>query len=393
MPEKQPHICLVNCLHPPDDVRVVHKLGRAMREAGFRVVWVGPQAPRKGEDFGIEMHYYPPGRGRPGRVLHHHRRAFRLAMSLDPADVYVGVEPDSAATAVKLARRRGGRAIFDVHEAYDDEMLSRWASGLTRRFLSHCVRRRLRQICSQCDLVMGVNEAVLAPYAEVGTPRLIVRNCAPVSFAAGAPADVCAPGRKHFVLVQGMSTLTHGTRAVLQAAGLAAERVAGLKVVFFNAFFGHGDGFGPEQFQQLAHDAGAEDLVDLRDRIPISQMPEVLRTCDVGLITYNRTWGVKSLPNKLFEYMAAGLAIIGPSYGMEIAPIIRQENCGLLVDCEDPAALADAIVHLREHPRETAEMGRRAREAFLQRHNFQVEVKPLLEQIRAWASETPPPRR
>ena len=67
--------------------------------------------------------------------------------------------------------------------------------------------------------------------------------------------------------------------------------------------------------------------------------------------------------------MSAGVPVIGPAYAMEIRRILDAERCGRSVNCEDPQAVAGAIIHLGENPAEAREMGRRAREAFLQRHN------------------------
>ena len=107
--------------------------------------------------------------------------------------------------------------------------------------------------------------------------------------------------------------------------------------------------------------------------------------CDAGLIAYGRTAGSNSLPNRLFEYMAAGLPVIGPSYAKEIAAILEKERCGLTVDMENPEALAEAIVFLKMNPRDARAMGERARESFFQRHNWEDEIRPLIRRIRDWA--------
>jgi len=116
-------------------------------------------------------------------------------------------------------------------------------------------------------------------------------------------------------------------------------------------------------------------------------MPAILQHCDIGLISYNRALGLESLPNKLFEYMATGLAILAPSYSEEIVRIIKQEKCGLLVDFENPQAIADAIIYLNQHKDECREMGQRARKAFIERHNWQTEIRPLINRIREWCSD------
>ncbi|MBE0687065.1 MAG: hypothetical protein IH585_13835 [Anaerolineaceae bacterium] len=51
-----------------------------------------------------------------------------------------------------------------------------------------------------------------------------------------------------------------------------------------------------------------------------------------------------ALPNKFFEFIAAGLAVcIGPSPSM--AEIIEQYNCGLIVPSFEPELFANALNH------------------------------------------------
>ena len=70
----------------------------------------------------------------------------------------------------------------------------------------------------------------------------------------------------------------------------------------------------------------------------------------------------------------------------EIAKIIESEQCGILVDFEDPADIARAIMHLWKNPQICREMGQRAREAFLTRHNWEAEVRPVIDCIKKWKS-------
>jgi glycosyltransferase involved in cell wall biosynthesis len=174
-----------------------------------------------------------------------------------------------------------------------------------------------------------------------------------------------------------------GTSKVLDAVELASRSIPTLRVVMFTTGAPQDD---PEAQAILsrARDRGIEGALDLRAGVPMQQMPDVLHTCDAGLIAYGRDLGVDSLPNRLFEYMAAGLPVIAPVYAAEIARIVEGEQCGLLADFEDPASIGDAIVRLKNNPDMCRAMGRRAREAFLARHNWEGEVAPLLETIRNW---------
>ncbi|WP_390622694.1 glycosyltransferase family protein [Mobilicoccus massiliensis] len=123
---------------------------------------------------------------------------------------------------------------------------------------------------------------------------------------------------------------------------------------------------------------GVRDKVVLHDAVTHDAMPRVLAQCRVGLVAYGRDMGVASLPNRLFEYMSAGMAVVVPSYAVEMSRLVAEEGIGLACDMEDPAALAATIARLRDDPAETAAMGRRALEAFVRRHCWEAEVDRLL---------------
>ena len=126
--------------------------------------------------------------------------------------------------------------------------------------------------------------------------------------------------------------------------------------------------------------------MDLVAPVLFEKIPDVLRGCDIGLLMYGRDYGVRALPNRLLEYMSLGIPLIGPEYGLEVKRIVEDAKCGLLVDCEDPQSVADAIVQLCQDPKAAREMGRRGCEAFRDRYNWRTEVQPLLDQINEWCS-------
>jgi glycosyltransferase involved in cell wall biosynthesis len=130
------------------------------------------------------------------------------------------------------------------------------------------------------------------------------------------------------------------------------------------------------------------DSVWLHEAVTHEQMPAVLGKCDVGMVAYGRRLGEDSLPNRLFEYMASGIAILAPTYALEIKRIVEAEDIGLTVDFEQPEEVADAMRWFIEHPQETKAMGARARIAFIERHNWDAEFHRL---VAAMASQSGKP--
>lgn len=380
------HVCIVTTVHPIDDVRVNNKIAHSFRRAGFRVTWVGPGHAYFDEKSynrdGIQFVMAPPIKGRLGRLASGSRVA-KLAAQVPEVDVYYAPDPDSAPIAVRLARRAGARSIFDIHEIYHGALLERWLFGMRIEPIREWVRKRIARVCTKCDLVMGVSDAVLAPVLADRSKGLIVRSCAPSWFAEGPPADVRGPGREGLRMMHGKGTQGYGTDSVLQALALAQGEAPGVQAVVM-VTGGSDQDATSRDLRAKAAKLGVDGALVIQKGVPLQEMPGILRACDAGLIAYGRNLGVDILPNRIFEYLALGIPIIAPSYAVEIARIVEAEQCGVLVDFEDPGAIAGAMVRLAKDPALCRDMGRRGREGFLARHNLEVEVEPLLEKIRGW---------
>lgn len=374
--EQRRHLCVVTTAHPLDDVRVYSKIVRSYLDAGWRVSWVGPDhsffAGDKFRDPHVHYTLTPRPTGRrdrlrsPGRV----RRAVR---QVHDVDWWYAPDPDAAAVAEAAARRQGGRVVFDIHEEFHASMLDRWTGGRTVPAVRELVRRRVAATCSRCDLVVGVDNAVLRPYVGRDVPSFTVRNCAPSWFADPVrPVELTADGPVFF---HGKALPGNGTPAVLAAL----RQVQGVHVALFPGRTEHD---GPRYMSELDQEldtGGLRSRVVLLDAVSHRAMPAVLAACSVGLVAYGRDLGVGSLPNRLFEYMAAGMAVLVPEYAVEMTQIVAAERIGLTCDFEDPRDIARRLRELRDDPAEVEAMGRRARAAFLARHAWDSEFTRLLK--------------
>ncbi len=381
------HVCIVTSAHPVDDVRVNHKIGQAFRAAGFKVSWVGPDFvyfdPDEFDIYGISYRLFSPGKGKLGRLLRS-LTLYRNGLSLSGVQVFYTPDPDAVWVAIKLARKEKARVIFDIHEMFDKIMFDRWIKGPAANLGKSIFRSVLVGMCSDCDLVLGVSKAVLEPYQAAPTEKMVVRSCSWAWFAEGDPADVRGVEKKTFTFMHGKADLWRGTPVVLEALSLAKKQINGLRCIMIDDLEESLEGFGTDEFRRQVAALDLQDVVDLRQGVPMQEMPSVLRTCDAGLIAYGRKLGVESLPNRLFEYMAVGLPVIAPSYSPEICRILDVEKCGVTVDFENPAAVAAAMVQLYQDAEGCREMGRKAQNAFKNRHNWEVEIQLVQDRIHSW---------
>lgn len=386
------HICILTSAHPADDVRVANKMASSFSEKGYKVTWVGPNRiffdRNAYERYKIHYSLFPWKKGKLGRLLSLYD-TFKSGLKVRDVNVYYCPEPDSAAVGLWLARRNKAKVIFDIHEVYHGALLNKFVGKNLANCTQSILKRQIGRICRGSSLVIGVSESVLAPFAEQLRDKMVIRSCAPEWFAGSEHMKERGRGSPCLTIMHGKSHRLRGTSIVLKAMAIAKRHIPSLRVVMIDSFAGNRQEQERREFLQEVTELGVEDVVDFRPNVPMQQMPEMLMECNAGLIAYGRGLGEDSLPNRIFEYMASGLAIIAPAYAREMATIIKNEKCGLLVDFEDPKAIADAAISLDQNAGLCEEMRQRAREAFLRRHNWQSEVRPLLDKIDLWQSANP----
>ena len=138
---------------------------------------------------------------------------------------------------------------------------------------------------------------------------------------------------------------THGMAHALDKVALAAEKLASRKdIVFLFA----GGGAGRQQVIDVVEQKGLTNVVML-DRQPKEMMPRLWSLCDVSLIHLKNSplFGTV-IPSKLFESMGMGLPVLMGVPEGEATGIVRETGCGLVVEPENPEAMAAAIVNMAD---------------------------------------------
>lgn len=113
--------------------------------------------------------------------------------------------------------------------------------------------------------------------------------------------------------------------------------------------------------------------------VPGETLIEYNFASDIMLVLFNpaRPSQARTLPNKLFEAMAAKRPII-VCKNTESAKIVDAEGCGLTVPYGDKKALADAIAKLVKDKKLRKELGRKGYEAAKREYNWSVQEGRLL---------------
>jgi len=367
-----PLVCLLSAAHPPTDLRVVGKEGAALAAAGWRVLHLcpgGPEAPAA--HAGVAIRTYRRAGGWRGRLRNIPALA-RLAVASGGAVLHAS-EPDAWLAALLAARRSGARVVLDVHEHYPSRLDSRLPAPL-RPFGRAAIRWACRRMARRADAVVVAKDGLDGDFAV--PDRIVpVRN-----YATATPVTP----RRH---QPGPLTLVHlgalgRARGAMEMLDALALCPAGTRLSLVGRFT---DGCEAD-FAARAAALSLTGSIIRHGWMPHAAALAEAARADIGLVLFQP--GVENhrlaLPHKLFDCMLAGLPVIAPAFAEEVAAVIREAGCGLLVDTADPAAIATAVTELAD-PARRAELGARGRAAALGRFGWAAEAERLVELYRRLA--------
>jgi glycosyltransferase involved in cell wall biosynthesis len=129
----------------------------------------------------------------------------------------------------------------------------------------------------------------------------------------------------------------------------------------------------PGEARALLEDAGA----DLLGPIPHGRVPALLAEADIGLAPYARDAPDYFSPLKLFEYMAAGLAVVAGELPATRELVSREH--ALLVPRGDPEALAAAVAALSADAPRRQRMGKAARALVAGAHTWRHRARRVIK--------------
>jgi glycosyltransferase involved in cell wall biosynthesis len=287
------------------------------------------------------------------------------------ADVYHAHDDTALPGCYIAARFRRRRLVFDAHELpLVQPNLTRW------RLLTAIARAALRIMAPRCDGIITVS----APIAEeifkrYGGPRaMLVRNIPP--YIPPLESD----------RLRTMLELSAEKKIAVYQGGLQANR--SLDVLVHAAKFldpRHlivlmGDGESRAGLQSLIDREGMGDRIRIIPPVPYRDLLEVSASADAGLIVYRGSYSLNvqyCLPNKLFEYMMAGVPVVCSELDA-VAAIVRENGVGVVVPSLDAEVVGKTISATLDDAEGRERMRHNALEASFQTFRWDVEQHNLL---------------
>ena len=132
-----------------------------------------------------------------------------------------------------------------------------------------------------------------------------------------------------------------------------------------------------EKLAESCRERGLTNHVEFVGAVPYDTVPAELASMDVVVAPYPELSDFYFSPLKVFEYMAAGRAIVASEIG-QIRDILKHEETGLLVPPGDEQALLAAILRLRKDPGLRRRLGEAARREAYSKHSWDTRIADIL---------------
>ena len=342
---------------PLEGVRVV----RAGRAGSAHRLWGGtPGARRRGGVVTAELR----GILRLARLFVRTASLIRASRRLGRASVVHANDLDTLPAGYLLARGWRARLVYDAHELYSefDAPVPRLTRRLTLALEGTLARR--------ADAVVTVSDGIAAELVQ----RLRLTRTPFVVVNAPRRADIIprpANGGPLRAVYQGRLGPGRDLGDLLAAAGADGVELS-LRIPLADV----------DALRATVAQRGLADRVRVLDPVDPADVLDALLEFEVGIL-FDRPQtrnGELSMPNKLFEYLMAGLAVVAPRLET-IGPLLEDERVGLTYPPGDPKALAATLERLVADRPLLDELRVRARELAMTRLNADVAVETLAQ---AW---------
>tara|TARA_Y100001933_G_scaffold264487_1_gene330374 strand:- start:208 stop:1365 length:1158 start_codon:yes stop_codon:yes gene_type:complete len=223
------------------------------------------------------------------------------------------------------------KVIFDAREFYEAQS----TESLKFRFLIAPIRVAILNFClPKCDHIFTVSESIAKAYERKYSKKIsVLRNIPTYRDFKVKKID---PERINIVH-HGIGYKTRGIKDMIDIANSLDERFhLDLYLVATDKYI-----------DEINLYLGNSKKVSIRQAVSYEKIIGMLSNYDIGLffvkpITFNL---LNCLPNKLFEFIQARLAVaIGPS--PEMAKIVKRYNCGFISNSFDKESMINLLNNL-----------------------------------------------
>ena len=367
----------ITTVHTRRDVRIFLKEAKSLRELRREVILIVADdlGDEPADTHGVRFVDIGRPKNRLARAAQCTVPIFKAVRKLKPAIVHFH-DPELIPVGLAL-KTFGYTVIYDVHEDVPQQILTKhWIPRPLRWTVSKAVAAIEFVAKRSFDAFVTATPHIASKFPHARA--IAIQNYPIPDELLPAQAGEYRTRPPHVVYAGGV-TEQRGGRKMVEAMTLVSSRLPNARLTWAGLFV-------PAAYERELRGLQGWQAVDYHGLVDRTALAELFGRARAGLVVFQPSPNhIESQPNKLFEYMAAGMPVVASDFPLW-REIVENAGCGLLVDPEKPAAIADAITWLLEHPVEAEAMGRRGQVAVNEIYNWPSEAKKLTNLYRTLLS-------
>lgn len=284
------------------------------------------------------------------------------------AEVFHFHDPELLPIGVMIKFLKKKKVIYDAHENVKLTILNReWINEKIRKPLSRAFDRYEKRISKKLDRVVTVLDEIAEDFIKEGINTIVVKN---FQIDVGIPKKDIMKGKEIKIAYAGSISSIRGTLELVESFKYIPYDNVHLDII--------GEFSSEDIKKHIMDNVKRDSRIKYKGVVSYHEAQGILKDSDIGVVSYkpgpNHDF---CLPNKIFEYMSAGVPIVATRIKYWENNFKRYNNI-LFIDEVKAKSIAEGIIYLIENKEEANRMGQAGYKAYKENFTWQGEEKKLL---------------
>lgn len=365
------HVCFLCSAFEREDALIVHRQGKSLVQAGYKVTCLFRDDIPTEVRYGIEMRSIGSPVGSVKERIKSNGKIFKGFLKDFSADVYQISEPEMLHIGLWL-KRKGNRVVFNLREWYPLYYTGKTGNGFLKKIIEYSCEKYFRYVSKRIDGIFNcmpemhdyIEKVMPCHYFEDVANFPIVNKNFTLSFEEYTQ-------RRNVVSYFGSIYNISCQEEFLEAI----NSIHDVKYLLAGVFYDEG-------YKQKCMKLPGWKKVDFRGKFMRAELAGIINSSVIGNVMkdFNQTetpQGSYSII-KIFETMEAAVPVILSKVPLYEA-MVEKYHCGICVNPHDVNEIRDAICYLLEHKQEAYEMGQNGRRAVLEEFSWDSQERNYLK--------------
>jgi len=363
-------ICHITSMHDWNDDRIYQRACLGLAREGLEVHLVATRPKELPVNTEVNFHWIKQRIGWKRR-WYSSKEAIEKAIRVK-ADIYHFHDPDLLPHIVKLKNRVPySRIVYDIHENYTARF-GQWK--YTKAFSTFFVKKFRNYELKIISKIAGytvTTQSMHELFKSTNKPWLEIRNTVDISRIKDIDLNKESKFVNPTVYTSGTNSDARNVMETVQALPLIIEEYPSVNMMFVGKY--QDDLKNRINDFRIDFNLGARLIAE--GMLPWKENFKRTAKAFCGCVFYENNVNNKvTLPNRLYEYMYCGLPVVATDFP-ELRKVINDTNCGILIDSDDPKAIAEGFIFLLNNPEEAKKMGERGKKAIEEKYGYHVDLK------------------